>query len=246
VLTQATMQKHICHSISSTINFSKDIDVQTVANVYETAWKEGIKGITVYREGARDGILQNKDNQDKKTEKIIKTHAPKRPIELPCDIFHIKVTKKLDKVRTFDYMVMVGVLNGNEPYEVFAIENGKFDHKIKKGKIIKETRGRYHLICENGVEIKNITKDTTENEDALTRLTSTAIRHGADIKFIVEQLGKVEGTELFSFAKSIARALKHYIKEGTESSEKCPKCNVQLVFENGCFICKNCGNSKCS
>jgi hypothetical protein len=75
-------------------------------------------------------------------------------------------------------------------------------------------------------------------------MVSTALRHGVDIHFIVEQLGKVEGADLFAFSKSIARALKKYIKDGT-TGETCEKCGLKLVFENGCFICKGCGNGKC-
>jgi ribonucleoside-diphosphate reductase alpha chain len=245
VKMQSLIQKHICHSISSTVNLPNTATIEDVAKVYETAWHSGCKGITVYREGSRDGVLITNDTtKSENITPIIKTQAPKRPKELPCDIYHIKITKKLDKIRVFDYMVLIGLYNGTEPYEVFAIENGKYDKKITKGKIIRENRGIYHLVMDDGTEIKNILNDTTENEDALTRLTSTSLRHGVDIKYIVQQLSKVEGSDLFAFSKSIARALKHYIKEGV-SGENCPNCGIKLIFENGCFICKNCGKSKC-
>jgi ribonucleoside-diphosphate reductase alpha chain len=184
------------------------------------------------------------------TESIVKTKAPKRPKELLCDIYHVKVTKKLDKLRIFDYMVMVGLFS-NSAYEIFAIENGKYDKKLTKGRIIKETRGRYHLIFEDGTEIKDITKNTTENEDALTRMTSTALRHGADVSFIVQQLDKVEGRELGSFSTALSRALKHYIKEGTViTGEDCPDCvklgmKGTLIRENGCVRCIACPYTRC-
>jgi len=250
VKLQATIQKHICHSISSTVNLPENASVKEVAKIYETAWSEGCKGITIYRKNSRDGVLvqtnKEKETDGRKIDRITKTTAPSRPKELPCDIYHVKITKKLDKVRTFDYMVLIGLYNNRDPYEVFSIENGKYDKKLTKGKIIKEAKGRYHLIFEDGSEIKDITKDTTENEDALTRMISTALRHGSDVHFVVEQLSKVGGVELFGFAKSIARSLKHYIKDQTVSGELCSECGVRLVYENGCFICKNCGQSKCS
>jgi ribonucleoside-diphosphate reductase alpha chain len=242
--TQSIMQKNICHSISSTVNLPNDVTVDKIKEIYEYAWEKGLKGITVYRKGCRDGVLITKDDNTEKDDKIVKTNAPKRPKTLPCDIYHIKITKKLDKIRHFDYMVLVGLWGDGSPYEIFCMENGQYKGKSIKGAITKETKGNYHLLMDDGTEIKNITKDTTENEDALTRMVSTALRHGVDIHFIVEQLGKVEGADLFAFSKSIARALKKYIKDGT-TGETCEKCGLKLVFENGCFICKGCGNGKC-
>jgi ribonucleoside-diphosphate reductase alpha chain len=247
---QAIAQKWISHSISKTVNIPKNATKELVEKIYLKAWELGCKGITIYRDKSRDGVLI--ETEEKVGEKIIKTHAPKRPKELPCDIYHVKITKKLDKVRVFDYLVAVGVLNG-DPYEVFAVENGKYDKKLTNGKIIKESRGRYHLIFSDNSEIKDITADTTETEDALTRMTSTSLRHGAEVQFIVEQLNKVTGAELFGFAKAIARALKHYIKNNAVSGEICGSelpdgtiCNQKMIFENGCKICKVCGASRCS
>jgi ribonucleoside-diphosphate reductase alpha chain len=238
---QSTIQKWITHSISKTVNAPKNVSMEMVSKLYMRAWKGGCKGLTFYRDGSRTGVLIT-ENSKPSGETIKKTDAPKRPKELPCEIYHIKITKKLDKIRTFEYMVMIGLYN-NEPYEVFAVENGKYDKKLTKGKIIKEKSGNYHLIFEDGTEIKNITKNTTEEEDMLTRMTSTTLRHGVPIQYIVDQLLKTEG-DMFSFGKSIARALKKHIKDGTKGSS-CEKCGEKLIFENGCFICKGCGNTKC-
>lgn len=242
VKMQGVMQKHICHSISATINLPKSVKQHEISEIYNAAWVNGCKGITVYRDGSRDGVLLNNDHNPNPT-KIEKHNAPKRPKELSCDIHHVSITKKLDKVRTFEYMVIVG-LYGTEPYEIFCLENGKHDKKLNTGKIIKEIKGRYHLILKDGSEIKDITAETTENEDALTRMVSTALRHGVDIQFIVDQLSKVEG-EMFGFSKSIARSLKKYIKNGSQSGENCV-CGAKYIFENGCYICKSCGKSKCA
>lgn len=233
VKLQGTIQRHICHSISSTINLPKDVSVETVAKIYETAWKEGLKGITVYRDGCRSGVLVKKDDCNR--------DAPQRPKELACEIYHTNITKKLDKVRIFKYMVMIGILEDN-PYEIFAVENGQYKHT--KGKVVKVKRGHYNLVFENGEMVENFTKDTTENEDSLTRMVSTALRHKVPIHFICEQLNKVEG-EMFCFAKSLARALKKFIKDGTKSGEECQQCGAKLIYENGCYSCKSCGWSKC-
>jgi len=233
---QSIIQKWITHSISKTVNVPNNISKDITEKVYLAAWKENCKGITFYRDGSRSGVLVKEDNN-------IQINSKKRPKELECEIFYINISKKLDKIRSFQYLVVVGKLN-NRPYEIFAIENNFIKNKINKGKIIKHHKGNYDLIFEDNTIIKNITKETTENEDSLTRMVSLSLRHGIPLQYIVEQLLKVEG-EMFCFAKSISRTLKKYIKNGTKSTEICPDCQIKMEFENGCFICKNCGFSRC-
>jgi ribonucleoside-diphosphate reductase alpha chain len=86
----------------------------------------------------------------------------------------------------------------------------------------------------------------SDEQAAITRLVSTSLRHGADIKFIVEQLNKCDG-DIFSFTKGLARILKKYIPNGAKSTIQCSNCNSKnIVFEEGCNKCLDCGNSKCN
>jgi len=175
---------------------------------------------------------------------IQKTCAPKRPKDLPCDIYHVKITKKLDKIRTFDYIVLVGLI-GEDPYEIFVAENGTIDKKHKRGIISKKTRGVYTLVADDKIAMENITKDCTESEDVLTRLVSCGLRHGADIHFVVQQLEKSKG-DLFAFSKAISRCLKHYIPEDTKITGMTCSCGSnEFVRVDGCAQCVKCGFSKC-
>ncbi len=77
VKMQGEMQKWVDHSISVTVNLPKDISEDMVAKVYEEAWKAGCKGVTVYREGSREGVLKPRENLEKKVELVqhnIKPH----------------------------------------------------------------------------------------------------------------------------------------------------------------------------
>lgn len=187
------------------------------------------------------------NKQIAKTDKIQKTHAPKRPKYLQCDIHHIKISKKLDKVRTFDYLVFVGLLDG-DPYEAFVAENGTLDKKYKTGRLYKKSKGNYCVELEDGTIIQDISKDCTETEDALTRLVSCSLRHGADIQFVVQQLEKSKGDFLVAFSKAISRVLKKYIRDGAkENGVKCPQCNSEsIIRQDGCATCADCGWSKCN
>ena len=245
VQLQAIATKHIDHSISSTINLPNDVSEKEVAKIYETAWKLGCKGITVYRDGCRNGVLVKEITLD--PNKIQKTVAPKRPKDLGCDIHHITYNGNR-------YYVAVGLFEG-EPYEVFAglNEDGEGDpivpKSIKIGKITKKERGKYTLICEEkdwSNSLNNGKSGITDEIETITRLLSTSLRHGADISFIVHQLEKTKG-DLQSFSKVLARTLKKYIPDGTKvSGESCPNCKEgKLKRQEGCISCSTCGYSKC-
>lgn len=231
---QARLQKNIDNSISTTINLPNDIGKDKVSDIYLMAYKLGCKGMTIYRDGSRTGVLVKDDGP-----KIPKTIAPERPKDLTCDVHHVTVKGK-------PYFVLVGLFQDGSPYEVFAGKNGHIDPKIKKGIITHKLKPKcYKAVLEDDTEISPVTIACDENEEALTRMVSTALRHGAETKFIVEQLSKVSG-DMNIFAKALSRALKHYISNGDTSDEKCPTCESTLVYQEGCKICCSCGFSKCS
>lgn len=241
---QSALQKHIDNSISSTINLPNDVEEGKVSEIYLESWRKGLKGVTVYRDGCRSGVLIKKEETtESKTEEV---KYKKRPKELMCDVHHIKVTKRLDKPRTFDYLVVVGILDGN-PYEVFVKENGSLSKKYKTGVIKKVKRGVYSVDLEDEIVIDDITSDSSEEEDSVTRLVSTSLRHGVELQYIVEQLEKAEG-DMWGFSKAIARTLKKYIKDGTKvTGTECPSCgSTSLERREGCITCMSCGWSRCS
>jgi ribonucleoside-diphosphate reductase alpha chain len=233
VMIQATIQNHIDHAISSTVNLPSDVSEDVVAQIYETAWRAGCKGITVYREGCRSGVLV----KDLGKLHIQHNDAPKRPTVLPGEIF--ATTCKKDKL-----YVAVGFLEG-DPYEVFTGLNQKDAIHYAKGKIHKDARGKYAFVYEDGSKYHLTNGHNDDSADALTRLISSNLRHGANISFIVHQLEKTRG-DLFTFSKVLARVLKKYIKNGTKiTGENCPSCGGELSREEGCATCKGCGHSKC-
>lgn len=229
VKLQAAAQNHVCHSISSTINLPENITEDEVGKIYETAFNNGIKGITVYRNNCRSGVLVS-------NKPAVNNSYIKRPKEVECDIHHLSVKGK-------PYVVFVGKING-VPYEVFAGKNGVMDPSINKGLIVKVKASFYKAVLPDGLEISPLTNICSEEEEILSRMTSMSLRHNVDTKYIVEQLSKVHG-EMNSFAKCLARTLKKYIKDGTETKENCPECATKLVYSSGCSQCPNCGYSKC-
>ena len=230
---QSVIQKYITHSISSTINLPNDVSEEEVSNIYMESWKKGIKGITVYRDGSRSGVLVSQ----KETEDGVNFEykdAIKRPKSLKCDI-HTTSSKGVK------YNIIVGLLD-KKPYEVFVIPH--FTNEVTMD-LVKIKKCRYDLIKECFVYSEDITTEMTDEQEAITRLISTSLRHGADIKYLVEQLNKTTGS-IFGFTGSLSRVLKKYIPEGAKSTVICNDCGSdQVIFEEGCSKCLNCGSSKC-
>lgn len=228
---QGIIQKYITHSISSTINLPNSVTEAEVSDIYMHSWKKGLKGITVYRDGSRSGVLVSESSKDKQT--FEQKDAPKRPKELDGEVHLISV-------KGVSYKVIIGLFD-NKPYEIFIDES---ENKISgKGIILKKARGNY-FFKKNDITT-DITSNMSDEEAAITRLVSTSLRHGANIKFIVEQLLKCEG-DLFSFTKSLARVLKKYIPDGEKSTVTCYDCGSEnVIFQEGCQTCQNCGSSKC-
>ena len=233
VKLQGVAQRHIDHAISSTINLPEDVSVDKVREIYESAWREGLKGITVYRKNCRSGVLVEATNEEKK-------FLEKRPKILYCDVHHLTV-------KGVQYFVLVGLNNG-EPYEVFSGRNGFLSKKITTGQIIRKRKGFYKAVFDGDeeTELAPITATCTEHEEIITRLTSALLRSGANMHLVVQQLEKVPG-DMNSFSKATARVLKKYIPNGSEENgETCPECsNERLVRQEGCVTCLSCGWSKC-
>lgn len=235
---QSTIQKYITHSISSTINLPENVTEAEVSDIYLESYKKGLKGITVYRDGSRSGVLVSSDK--KETSSTFEyNNATKRPKTLNCKIH--QSTNKGEK-----WLIIVGMLD-NKPYEVFCLENTyNLPNVVLDGTFTKVKKGVYELDIKDSIKIPNITSEMTDELAAITRLTSTSLRHGADIKFIVEQLLKCDG-DLFSFTKSLSRVLKKYIPDGAKASVKCNDCGSDnVVFQEGCLSCLDCGGSACS
>jgi ribonucleoside-diphosphate reductase alpha chain len=228
---QAGLQKWIDNSISVTVNLPEDTTIETISKIYFEAWRHKCKGVTIYREGSRTGVLVD-------SSKTIAKTITQRPDDLPCEVHHITVKGN-------PYFVLVGIV-GDKPYEVFAGRNGMIHPDVKTGVIHKVKRPKcYRVQFEDDSRLQPITAACTDNEEALTRMISMSLRNGAEIQYVVDQLQKTQGV-MTSLSKAIARALKKYIPEGVESSQKCPDCDTSLVFNSGCCACVQCGYSACN
>lgn len=228
---QGVLQKYTDASISSTINLPKEATVDDVYNIYIEGWKNGLKGVTVYRSGCyREGILTTEKPID-----IPNTLAPKRPKDLECDCYTVKSQGE-------NFVVCVGLLD-NQPYEVFVF---RLTNWLKlpqhKGTITKVEKGKYSLNSDF-LHIDNLLDtDINVEEKAATLYSSMLLRHGISIKYIIKTAKKVN-QNITSFSSAMCRVLSKYLPVEVEG--KCPECGSDLVHEGGCTHCSQCSYSKC-
>ena len=249
VRMQGAIQKWVDHSISVTVNLPEDVDEELVAQVYLTAWQEGCKGVTVYRDGSRAGVLVKKDSGEKQG-----VLPNKRPESLEADVVRFKNGKE-------EWIAFVGLYNGI-PYEIFT---GKKEEdtlyippRVTKGRIIKvlEADGakRYDFQYDDKYGYTNtiggISRLFDEGFWNYAKLISGVLRNAmpiADVVNLVTSL-RLDSETINTWKNGVARALYKYIPNGTKAKggTVCPECGQEsLQYQEGCLVCTSCGHSKC-
>lgn len=240
---QAVIQKKIDQSISNTVNLPKETTEEQIAYYYMEAWRQGLKGITVYRDGSREGVLVA---ADKKGHEITLTHAPKRPKTLEGRVHVIKPNGKA-------YTVFVGLLN-DKVYEVFALDSalaglsdGMVGTIFKENEITDSSSKAIYTFESGPVLVRKLNRYEDSDASLVTRMMSTMCRHGVPLEITVEQVSKSK-VGISSFARAISRALTLYINvEEAKGRIKCRECGSKNIkFEGTCRTCLDCGANSCT
>jgi ribonucleoside-diphosphate reductase alpha chain len=253
VRMQGAVQKWVDHSISVTVNLPEKANEALVWDLYIEAWRSGCKGVTVYRDGSRDGVLIS-NKKEIKDDGFIRKDSPKRPQALEADIVRFQNNNE-------KWIAFVGLLDG-QPYEIFtgiAEEDAlPIPKTVKKGLIIKnrdeEGHSRYDFQYPNKygfhVTIEGLSYKFDKEYWNYAKLISGVLRHGMPIENVVNlvQSLHLDSETINTWKNGVERALKKYIPDGTKPKNGivCESCGSDsLIYQEGCLICQSCGNSKC-
>ena len=255
VRMQGAVQKWVDHSISVTINLPNDATEELVGQLYLEAWQAGCKGVTVYRDGSRSGVLLS--NEDKKEENETESHSPfptTRPEVLTADVVRFQNNK--DK-----WIAFIGLID-DRPYEIFTgfadDEDGILIPRwVNEGLIIKNRNedgtSRYDFQYENKRGYKTTIEGLSHKFNPeywnYAKLISSTLRHGMSIEKVVDLINslQLDSESINTWKNGVARALKRYVADGTlAKKQKCSNCgSSNLMYQEGCLTCQDCGSSKC-
>lgn len=254
VRMQGAVQKWVDHSISVTVNVPESIPEETISKIYQEAWESGCKGMTVYRDGSRSGVLVSSEKEKKKDVEFGETYAPKRPQRLPAEI--VRFQNDYEK-----WIAFIGLYK-DRPYEIFT---GKADDFVvpvwvEQGWIIKSKsekgQSRYDFQYEDKhgykVTMEGLSRSFDKEYWNYAKLISGILRHGMPLQFVVHVINTLDlrSDSITTWKNGIERTLKKFIPDGTKAvtAKACPKCDddTNMVYQEGCLVCKTCGYSACT
>jgi len=253
VRMQGEVQKWVDHSISVTVNLPKDINKEIVGKVYQTAWESGCKGMTIYRDGSRDGVLVSNDNKKEEDTVFKETKAPPRPKILEAEI--VRFQNAYEK-----WIAVVGLLDG-KPYEIFTgnAEGFFLPAWVTKGwvirnKPVKSERAQYDFQFEDKdgykTTIEGLSRMFNKEFWNYAKLISGFLRHGMPLPYAIQLVENLnfDIESINTWKNGVVRTLKKFVPDGTvDKKSTCPECHTEgsLMYKEGCLVCNECGYSKC-
>jgi ribonucleoside-diphosphate reductase alpha chain len=251
VKMQGIIQKYVDSSISSTVNLPEDVTIDTVADIYLTAYKAGLKGITVYREGCREGILQTEEFARKKESQPSKTEEKRRkgPRQRPHRTYgftervktgegYLYVTVNEDENGLCEIFTTIGKAGGNAAAQSEAISrliSLALRSGIEPREIVKQLKG--------------ISGPTPVWDGQGGQVLSTPDAIGKVLERYIEHREKHHASHQHRAATKTANlphaAAKETAQEPPRTQTTCPECGSTVEHVSGCVVCYNCGWSKC-
>lgn len=245
---QATWQRHIDASISSTVNLPNSATIDDVKDLYMYAWKQGLKGITVFRDGCkRLGILTTDNNANEvDDDELSITSLPRGVIEeVNDDLISAKRTIVNGCGRM--YLHLDFDENTGQPLETF-LECGSGGGCERNLTFISRLMS---LALRGGVPIEAIidqafsVKPCKAYCDRRKKFNDTSKGNSCPQAIgnaLVELNKKIQDR---CFADDEEEPIKEIKNTESTTQYQCPECGKELAFEGGCVICHNCGWSRC-
>ena len=256
VRMQGNIQKWIDHSISVTVNLPNNVTEEIVSKVYETGWKSGCKGMTVYRDGSRQGVIMSNEGT---TTNVVpepqENNAKPRPKRLECEV--VRFTNNKEK-----WVGFLGLMTDEKgqkyPYEIFTGMADEFyiPPSVEKGEIVKfknDEKSRYDFVYKDkdgyNVTMEGLNRAFDREFWNVSKLLSAFLRHRIHLPSVINLIDSLQLSDNAAFGtwkSGVKRIVKKYINSTVATGEACPECGShELKYENGCKTCLNCSWGKC-
>lgn len=253
VKMQGAVQKWVDHSISVTVNVPENTKEDLVSKIYQTAWEVGCKGMTIYRDGSRTGVLVSNKKKEKTEEARQQEWEQSliRPKRLEAEV--VRFQNDYEK-----WIAVVGLYDGR-PYEIFTgkAEGFPIPADVSKGWVVREkdkddspARYDFEFVDAGGYKVywQGLSRTFDENYWNYAKLISGILRQNGPITMTIKLISGLKmSDEINTWKNGVVRALKRYIPDGTIAEKaKCPECGEKgLTYKEGCLLCTACGFSKC-
>lgn len=246
--------KYVNQNQSKTINIPSQYPYENFKNVYFDAWRKKIKGVTTYRAGTMTAVLEQKkeiEQYQSELEKLFKQangNVIYDEVMIPDQSYALQYKIKDKNKKKWYFTVTFADKGLTKPFAFFIRTNQRETNQVTDLVI----QAMESLLLSQGINEKLISEQREKyqsqtNVDKIGRSISMALRHNIQIVKIVKILDDyADGLSTLMF--HVRKLLSSYIKDGTKVLGKtCENCGSdQLIFESGCFMCSQCGASKCS
>ncbi len=236
IAIQAAFQRHTDNAVSKTVNFPEEATKSDIRQAYMLAWKQGLKGLTIYRYGSRPVQVLNLKKKAKKDSEA-QAAGSSSASSPAATATNGKIAPRPRPPRTFGITERVRTGCGN-----LYVTVNKDDKDI----------------CEVFTQMGKAGGCAACQIEAESRLISLALRSGISPKVIIKQLSGIrcpnpswqDGDQILSCPDAVARVLGRIgnveIKADGDEVMSCPECGAVLEPEEGCLLCRSCGFSKCN
>jgi len=253
--TLSMITPNISLSASKTINLPNNAKQNEISDIYKLAFKKGIIGVSVYRDGSRQGVLSSSEDKIISNKLIDTLTNGKKNIDGDEEIIKKELklpTKSISETFTVKsegkkwYFTVTYFDDSFKPFGVFISTN----HKLKTSDVKSSVNDLFQLAKYKGISDKIINNQLEKikdvnNVDKFARALSLCLRHGISIKNIINTIDKGEhvvGSLIFHTSKF----LKSFLDGKVIKGEKCPDCGSKVIYYGGCKECEaKCGWDAC-
>lgn len=249
IAVQAQLQRFIDASISSTVNLPHETTVEEVADLYMLAWKSGLKGITIWRDGCqRQAILSTESKTEKSDESASEENKPAVVRQVSDDCIGLK--RKLITGCGSLHLTAFFDRHTGQLLETYCSKGSTGGCAL----FMTGLSRMISLAARSNVSINHIVDQLKSAGTCPSYAVRKATRHDTSVG---SSCPVAIGFALLDMYNELQRSLKvrrgeselpisaRVVAHETESP-KCPKCGEPIQMVEGCMTCASCGYSKCS